>query len=62
MPRIRFTRDFDFKPTRSVTIAYLAGMECVVTRDCARQAFGDGKAVAVASVKEPADAQAANNR
>jgi len=45
MPRVRFTADFDYKPTRAVTVAYKAGMHCLVKRDCADQAIAAGKAV-----------------
>jgi hypothetical protein len=46
---VRFTADFDFSPAafggRS-TIAYKAGMELNVTRECAAAAKAAGKAVA----------------
>jgi hypothetical protein len=45
MARVRFTRDFDYKPTRQTTVAYLAGMEMTVRRECADQAVAAGKAV-----------------
>jgi len=47
MARVRFTDDFDYKPTRQVTIAYRAGMELTVKRDCAEKAVAAGKAVDV---------------
>jgi hypothetical protein len=45
MARVRFIADFDYKPTRAVTVAYKAGMQCLVKRDCADQAIAAGKAV-----------------
>lgn len=47
MARVRFTADFDYKPTPSTTIAYRAGQEYVVRRECADRAVKLGKAVAV---------------
>jgi len=44
MARVRFTEDFDYKPTPQSTIGYLAGMEETVKRDCADQAIAAGKA------------------
>lgn len=54
MPRIRFTADFDYKPVPGVTIAYRAGMERLVKRDCADQAVKAGKAER-ASLRRKAD-------
>lgn len=47
MPRVRFTEDFDYKPTKQVTIGYKAGMEETVKRECADQAIAAKKAVEV---------------
>ena len=47
MARVKFTHDFDYKPTAQTTIAYLAGMELTVRRECADQAVTAGKAVEV---------------
>ena len=47
MPVVRFTRDFDWKPVPAVTVAYLAGMEQMVTTRCAEKAMAQGKAVKV---------------
>jgi hypothetical protein len=56
MARVRFTADFDYKPTKACTIAYRGGMEMVVKRDCAEQAIAAGKAVDIyVTSKEPAD-------
>lgn len=43
MPRVRFLHDFDYKPTTQVTIAYRAGMERTVRRECADKAVSAGK-------------------
>lgn len=47
MPRVRFTSDFDFKPKPSITIAYRARDEKLVTTPCARKAIAAGKAVLI---------------
>lgn len=44
MPRVKFTADFDWKPTRQVTIAYRAGDLEMVTTPCANAAIAAGKA------------------
>lgn len=49
MPRVRFSADFDWKPTRQVTIAYRAGAEELVTTPCATAAVAAGKAEKIAS-------------
>jgi hypothetical protein len=45
MARVRFTEDFDYKPKSQVTIAYKAGTEKTVRRECADAAIAAGKAV-----------------
>lgn len=45
--RVRFIGDFDYKPTRGVTIGYKAGMEQTVKRDCGEQAIAAKKAIEV---------------
>lgn len=45
--RVRFTANFDYKPTSQSTIGYLAGMEKTVKRECGEQAIAAGKAVLV---------------
>jgi hypothetical protein len=45
MARVKFTKDFDYKPTSQSTTAYLAGWEGTVKRECADQAIAAGKAV-----------------
>jgi hypothetical protein len=47
MARVKFTEDFDYKPKSQATIAYLAGMEMTVRRECADAAIAAGKAVEV---------------
>lgn len=54
--RVRFTSDFDYKPTARSTIGYLAGMEENVKRECADQAIAAGKAVPIDST--PAEGKA----
>lgn len=57
MARIRFTEDFDYKPTAQITVAYLAGMEMTVRRECAEQAIAAGKAVRSGRVKRATGVQ-----
>lgn len=45
MAWVRFTGDYNFRPTYAVTIAYKAGMTQNVTRECATLAIAAGKAV-----------------
>lgn len=45
MPWLRFTADFDDKPTRQVTVAFRAGDVKFVTKACAERATAAGKAV-----------------
>lgn len=47
MARVRFTYDFDYRPTRMSTIAYKAGMELTVRRECADAAIAKGKAIEI---------------
>lgn len=54
MARVRFTDDFDYKPTPTSTIAYKAGMELTVRRECADQAVAAGKAVDLDVPRKPA--------
>lgn len=44
MARVKFTKDFDYKPQPSVTIAYEGGREYTVRRECADQAIALGRA------------------
>jgi hypothetical protein len=50
--RVRFTADFDYKPTPQSTIAYRAGQTAFVRKECAERAIKLGRAVALA-FKEP---------
>jgi len=52
MARVRFIGDYDYKPTRQTTIAYKAGMELTVRRDCAVKAIALRKAVEVDAPKK----------
>lgn len=47
MARARFKRDFDWKPTPMTTIAYRAGHEYTVRRECADAAVKAGAAVEI---------------
>jgi hypothetical protein len=47
MAWVRFTRNFDWKPTRQVTIAYKAGSTLNVKSACADRAVSAGAAVRV---------------
>ncbi|MCO6386234.1 hypothetical protein [Aliihoeflea sp. 40Bstr573] len=42
MARVKFIRDFDWKPTRHTTIAYKADQEYTVRRECADAAVAAG--------------------
>ena len=55
MSRVRFTANFDYKPKKACTIAYLAGMEMTVKRECAEQAIAAGKAVPLGSARKVSD-------
>ncbi|MBX8785277.1 hypothetical protein HBA94_16040 [Ochrobactrum sp. GRS2] len=58
MARVRFTEDFDYKPTKQTTVAYRAGMEITVKQDCADRAVALGMAVLLdqsKSVAKPDD-------
>ena len=44
MARVRFTADFDYRPTGQTLTAYRAGTEMTVRRECADQAVAAGKA------------------
>ena len=55
MARVRFTHDFDYKPTSRTTVGYKAGMELTVKRECADQAIAAGKAEEITSVGKVSD-------
>ncbi|WP_189353852.1 hypothetical protein [Mesorhizobium sp. M2A.F.Ca.ET.039.01.1.1] len=52
---VRFTADFDWKPTSQSIIAYKAGMEQNVTRACAEAALAVEKAVKCSRPRKDAD-------
>lgn len=58
MARVRFTKDFDYRPTGQTLIAYVAGAEMTVRRECADQAVAAGKAVEIPAP----DRQTANGK
>jgi len=45
--RVRFTADYDYKPTPMITLAYKAGTVAYVRKECAEQAVRLGRAEAV---------------
>ena len=53
--RVRFTGDFDYKPTSQCTIGYKAGMVETVKRDCGEQAIAAKKAVEVTPAGKSSD-------
>lgn len=57
MSKVRFTADFDYKPASQVTVAYRAGMERTVKRDCAEQATAAGKAVRIPAKRKADDGE-----
>lgn len=59
---VRFTSDFDFKPTPQSTVAYKAGMVANVTRACATLAVVAGKAVRIKRDRKDAGAEIDNGR
>ncbi len=52
--RVRFTADFDYRPTPHSIVGYLAGMEMTVKRECAEQAIAAGAAVKVPANRKEA--------
>ncbi|MUZ65330.1 hypothetical protein [Agrobacterium vitis] len=51
--RVRFIDDFDYSPSAlggRVTVAYLAGMELTVKRECGDAAISAGRAVEVTAL------------
>ena len=57
MAKVRFTGDFDWKPSPQVTLAFRAGQEHSVTRACATAAKAAGKAVEIRPKKKEPDAE-----
>ncbi|WP_312619047.1 hypothetical protein [Agrobacterium pusense] len=63
MARIRFKQDFDYKPTPQTTVAYEAGWEGAVKRECAEEAIAAGKAEWVGKgTEDQQDGEAAISR
>jgi hypothetical protein len=58
MARVQFIRDFDWKPTPQTTIAYKAGGEHTVRRECADAAVKAGAATEGDDQRKPADGTA----
>jgi hypothetical protein len=52
MPWVRFSADFDFKPKPSLTLAYRAGDEKLVTTPCAQAAVAAGKGTIVKKARK----------
>lgn len=57
MARVRFLRDFDYRPSDRprVVVAYKADMELTVKRECADAALAAGAAVEVPAPARPAN-------
>ncbi|MGV8830339.1 MAG: hypothetical protein ACOH2N_00045 [Devosia sp.] len=55
MPQVRFVADFDWKPSRQITVAYRSGDELLVTTACANAAMAAKKAVKVSKKKAQAN-------
>ena len=62
MARVRFTDDFDYKPTSQTTVGYRKGMVLTVKRECADQAVAAGKAVEVGPIRSEPDGEDAIGR
>lgn len=55
VPRLRFKKDFDFKPSSQSTVGYKAGWEGPVTQACAEAAVKAGVADLVTEAKPKAN-------
>jgi len=62
MAKVRFTADFDYRPTRAIVFAYKAGMEMTVKRDCANKAIAAHKAVDLDPPKQVTHGEATRSR
>lgn len=60
--RVRFTADYDYKPTPGSTVAYKAGWSGLVRKECAERAVALGKAEYVAVAAAPAGVAATIGR
>ncbi|SFV33186.1 hypothetical protein SAMN05216456_1913 [Devosia crocina] len=56
VPRLKFKKDFDFKPSSQSTVGYKAGWEGPVTQACADAAVKAGVAELVTGSTKKADA------
>lgn len=54
MTKVRFTKNFDFKPSDQATIGYKAGWTGTVTQACAKAAEAAGVGEIVEADPEPA--------
>jgi hypothetical protein len=52
MPKVRFTKDFDFKPTSQTTIGYKAGTEKLITTAAATAAAKAGAGEVIGKAAE----------
>lgn len=57
MPKVRFSKDFDFKPTSQSTIAYRAGYEGMITTAAAEAAVKAKAGEIIEKDAEPAKAE-----
>lgn len=62
MAWVRFTADFDFKPSAAVTIGYLVGMVENVPTRCATEAVAAGKAVRMKKAGKDAELEVSDGR
>ncbi|MET3899676.1 hypothetical protein ABIB57_003638 [Devosia sp. UYZn731] len=58
--KVRFSKDYDFKPSSQSTVGYKAGWEGPVTQACADAAVAAKAAEVVSKDVEPAKAVKAN--
>lgn len=58
MPKFRFTKDFDHKPTSQSTIGYRAGHEGMITTAAAEAALKAGAGEIIEKDAEPKPAKA----
>lgn len=58
MARVKFTRDYDWKPTSQSTVAYKADQEYTVRRECADAAVKAGAATELDAPRKPVDGTA----
>lgn len=56
MTKVRFSKDFDFKPTAQSTIGYMSGWTGSVTQACAKAAEASGAGEILEAETPPAPA------